>query len=40
MPVHIRNFYYKQLVEAKKSEKKRSEDASTNAKQSKVKVRR
>jgi hypothetical protein len=40
MPVHIRNFYYKQLVEAKKSEKKRQDDASTNAKQSKVKVRR
>jgi hypothetical protein len=40
MPVHIRNFYYKQLVEAKKSEKKRNEEVSTNAKQSKVKVRR
>jgi hypothetical protein len=40
MPVHIRNFYYKQLVEAKKSEKKRQDDVSTNAKQSKVKVRR
>jgi hypothetical protein len=35
MPVHIRNFYYNKLIDAKKKEKEQME-----ASQSKVKVRK
>jgi hypothetical protein len=40
MPVHLRNFYYKKLVEAKEKENEQTKKANTPSNSSKVRIKR
>lgn len=40
MPTHLRNFYYKKLVESKEKESEQMEKANSKAKASRVRIKR
>lgn len=40
MPTHLRNFYYKKLVDAKEKEAEQVKKVNTNSKSSKVRIKR